>query len=149
MVIRLMCVLSLFCAGAAMAAADDKGDAKKEFEKLKGTWKFTSMEMDGNPVPKSEDMPTITFDGDKFAVKAGGVVLQAGTQTIDPSKKPYTVDAKVTEGEGKGNTMLGIYKVDGDTLTACFDPTGKKRPTEFKTTAGSGHMLVTAKREKK
>lgn len=151
MVSRMMVAVAVLGVGTMMLAAarDDKTDAKKEFEKLKGVWKFTSMEMDGKVVPKGDDLPTITFEGDKFTVKAGGAVVQAGTQTLDPSKKPFAVDAKVTEGEGKGTTMLGIYKVDGDTLTACFDPTGKKRPTEFKTTAGSGLMLVTAKREKK
>ncbi|MBO0697118.1 MAG: hypothetical protein J2P46_01870 [Zavarzinella sp.] len=56
----------------------------------------------------------------------------------DGSKKPKLVDATVTEGQGKGMTVLGIYERDWDTLRACFDIQGKKRPTEFKTTAGSG-----------
>jgi uncharacterized protein (TIGR03067 family) len=138
--------------GAVLAplAADDKSDAaKKDLDKLQGTWTFVSMERDGQAVPQGDPGPTITFDGDKFAVKAGDQVLQAGTQTVDPSKKPKAVDSKVTEGEGKGTTMLGIYEIDGDSLKACFDTEGKKRPTEFKTAAGSGHMLVVLKRAKK
>ena len=132
----------------APATADDKTD-KTDLDKLQGTWKFASMEQDGQPGPKGDDTPTITFERDKFTVKAGGQVVQAGTQVLDAGKKPKAVDATVTEGEGKGTTMLGIYELDGDTLKACFDPQGKKRPTEFKSAAGSGHMLVVMKREKK
>ena len=144
----------VFALGAALlgagleATADDKTD-KTDLDKLQGTWKFVSMEQDGQPAPKGEEMGTITFEKDKFTVKAGGQVLQAGTQVLDATKKPKAVDATVTEGEGKGTTMLGIYELDGDNLKACFDPQGKKRPTEFKTAAGSGHMLVVLKREKK
>ena len=145
-------VLALLCASVALApvAAEEKDDAaKKELAKFKGTWKFVSMERDGKEEPKSEEMPTITFDGDKFTVKVGDKVVQAGTQKLDHSKKPKTVDATISEGEGKGTTMLGIYEIDGDTMKACFDPQGKKRPTEFKTTADSGCFLAVVKRADK
>ena len=134
---------------AGMPAVADEKDAKTDKDKLQGTWKFTSMERAGQVTPQGDEAPTITFDGDKFTVKGGDAVLQAGTQTLDSSKKPKTVDAKVTEGEQKGTTMLGIYELDGDTLKACFDMSGKKRPTEFKTEAGTDLMLVVMKRVKK
>jgi uncharacterized protein (TIGR03067 family) len=146
---RILFTLAAALMGAALAAVPASAEEKKDLDKLQGTWKFTSMEHDGQPAPKGEDMPTITFEKDKFTVKdPSGKVLQAGTQVLDDGKKPKTVDAKVTEGEGNGTTMLGIYELDGDTLKACFDPQGKKRPTELKSTAGSGHMLVVLKREK-
>jgi uncharacterized protein (TIGR03067 family) len=126
------------------AFADETSDR----DKLQGTWEFVSMKMDGQPALKMDPPGTITFDGDKFTVKIGGMVVQAGTQTLDTSKKPHAVDAKIAEGEGKGMTQLGIYEIDGDTMKACFDVNGKKRPTEFKSTAGSGTMLVVCKRKK-
>jgi len=145
---RLALVLGV--ALLASAAADDKSDAaKKDLDKLQGTWTFVSMESNGQAVPQGDPAPAITFEGNKFTVKAGDAVLQAGTQTLDPGKKPKEVDSTVTEGEGKGTTMLGIYELDGDHLKACFDTQGKKRPTEFKTAADSGHMLVVLKRAKK
>ena len=135
---------------AALAVTPATADEKTDLDRLQGTWKFTSMEQDGQPAPKGEDLPTITFEKDRFTVKGpDGQVLQAGTQVLDAGKRPKTVDATVTEGEGKGTTMLGIYELDGDNLKACFDTAGKKRPTEFKTAAGSGHMLVVMKRAKK
>lgn len=146
---RTRLAFALTAALLAPAVADDKTEAaKKDSAKLQGTWDFVSMELDGQPVPKAEIPQTITFDGNKFAVKAADKVVQAGTQTLDPTQKPKTVDAPVTEGQGQGTTMLGIYEVDGDTLKACFDVFGKKRPTEFKTAAGTGHMLAVMKRRK-
>lgn len=135
----------LLTVGASLSPADEKKDS----DKLQGTWTFVSMERGGQAMAQGDPAPTITFDGDKFTVKAGDTVLQAGTNVFDSKQKPKTVDAKVSEGEGKGTTMLGIYEIDGDNLKACFDMEGKKRPTEFKSTAGDGYMLVVLKRAKK
>ena len=73
--------------------------------------------------------------------------IQAGTHKFDPDKKPPQVDAVVTEGEDKGNTMLGIYELKGDTMKVCFDPTGKERPTSF--TPNEGQFGGVVKRAKK
>ena len=35
-----------------------------------------------------------------------------------------------------------IYEISGDTLRVCFDPEGKKRPTEFKGASGSQTLVV-------
>ena len=152
MVKRMALVLALLGAWATVlpVAAEDKDDSgKNDLKKFQGTWTFVSMEQDGKQQPKGDEPQTITFEGDKFTVKMGDKIVQAGTQKLDPSKKPKAVDAAITEGEGKGTTMLGIYAVEGDTIKACFDPQGKKRPTEFKSAAGSGNMLAVIKRADK
>ena len=58
------------------------------------------------------------------------------------------MDSKVTDGPNKGSVYLCIYEIDGDTLKVCFDPEGKKRPTEFKGESGA-QTLVVYKRVKK
>jgi uncharacterized protein (TIGR03067 family) len=126
-------------------AEDTGADVLK---KLQGTWQFVSQEMDGKPRPKEElAKQTITFTGDKWTVRRDGEVVQAGTHKFDPAKKPAQVDAPVTEGEGKGDTMLGIYELKGDTLRVCFDPKGKKRPTDF--ASKSERMTAVVERQKK
>src|SRR5262249_26183745 len=91
----------------------------------------------------------VIFEGDKHTLKMGDKVVQAGTQKIDPSKSPKTIDVTMTEGPSKGAIMLGIYEIDGDTLKVCFDREGKKRPTEFKSPPGSQNFFNAHKRVKK
>ena len=94
-------------------------------------------------------MFVVTFEGDKHTVKKGDEVIQVGTQKLDPSKSPKTIDVTMTEGLNKGTVMLGIYEIDGDTLKVCFDAEGKKRPTEFKSAPGSQTFVNVHKRVKK
>ncbi|HYV39250.1 MAG TPA: TIGR03067 domain-containing protein [Gemmataceae bacterium] len=150
--ITLVVLLMLLCiSGSVLPAAQDKGGAAKtDLEKFQGTWVFVTTEEDGKPGPKfkrGSPIQTITFQGDKFEVKQNATVVQAGTQKLDPSKNPKTLDATVTEGEGKGTIQLGIYEMMGDSLRACFDRQGKSRPTEFKANAGSGYYLATVLRD--
>jgi len=124
---------------------DAAGDVQKQ---LQGTWKFVSQDVDGRARTKDElAKQTITFDGDKWTVRRDGKVVQAGTHKFDPDQKPPQVDAVVTEGEDKGNTMLGIYELKADALKVCFDPTGKERPADF--TGKAGRMKAVVEREKK
>jgi uncharacterized protein (TIGR03067 family) len=149
--VRLHRATILLCA-AAGAAAQEKGDpAKKEAELLQDTWNFVSVEQAGVKQPRrkrGEEFQTVTFRGDKFKVKRGDTVLQAGTHTFDPGKDPKTFDLTVSDGEGKGTVRPGIYEMSGDTLKVCFDPRGKQRPAAFESTAESGYTLAVLQRER-
>jgi uncharacterized protein (TIGR03067 family) len=72
-----------------------------------------------------------------------------GTTTVDATKSPKQLDIKGTDGPNKDKTLLCIYTLDGDTLTVCYDLSGKARPTEFKSTTGTQLFLATYKRVKK
>jgi uncharacterized protein (TIGR03067 family) len=148
--VTLFYALGLVVAGETSTRADDKADVEKELKKFHGIWTFESVEAGGKKAP-ADDLKglTITFAGDKYTVKKGDEVIQIGTQKLDPSKSPKTIDVTVTEGLKKGATMLGIYEIDGDTLKVCFDEEGKKRPTEFKSPAGSETFVNVHKRAKK
>src|SRR5262245_42344742 len=129
-------LVALFCTvgfAASGTLADDKADIEKEVKKFQGPWTIESSETGGQKIP-ADDLEglIVTFEGDKHNLKKGDAVIPVGTQTIDPSKSPKTSEVTMTEGPSKGAVMLGIYEIDGDTLKVCFDPQGKKRPTEFK-----------------
>jgi uncharacterized protein (TIGR03067 family) len=142
----------LFVVTGLAAADDDKDKAIKEDRKqYEGTWQAVSLEVDGYQTAE-DDAKKITVvneaDG-KWSVVVGGKAVARGTSEIDPTKKPKAVDLTVTEGDGKGQTALGIYEFKGDTRKVCLAPAGKERPTEFSSTAGSGHILAVLKRVKK
>ena len=147
--VALLCTLVLTASGETGARANDKADVEKELKKFQGTWTFESVEAGGKKLPADQFKGiTVTFAGDKYAVKKSDEVVEAATLKLDPSKSPKTLDAKVTDGPNKGALILGIYEISGDTLKVCFDPEGKKRPTEFKGLSG-GQTLVVHKRVKK
>jgi uncharacterized protein (TIGR03067 family) len=146
----LFCAVGFTASGGSGALADDKADLEKEVKKFQGAWTFESSVSGGKELP-ADDLKGIilTFEGDKHTLKKGDEVIQVGTQKIDPSKSPKTIDVTMTEGPNKGKVMLGIYEIDDTTLKVCFDPQGKKRPTEFKSAAGSENFVNVHKRVKK
>jgi uncharacterized protein (TIGR03067 family) len=149
-----LAVVSLFTGVGLLAAADDAKEAavKKDLEAMKGTWTVVSAERDGKKIADAQlQGVTVTFDADgKVSAQRQGQTLFEGTVTIDPTKKPKTVDTTQTsEGDNKGKTALGIYELEGDTMKICSADFGKERPTEFSSKPGSGHFLRVYKREKK
>src|SRR5262249_25654996 len=92
----------------------------------------------------------LAFKGDEFSAKRGGEVILKGTFKVDSSQKPKSIDMRIEEGhdEHQGLTSWGIYELEGDELTWCFDEPGSgKRPKAFVTEEGTSIQLVKLKRE--
>jgi uncharacterized protein (TIGR03067 family) len=143
-----MRALMIVAVGLLVAADDPKEEAKKELEKLKGTWQITAAEREGQ---KTDDLnkSKLVVTGDTFTVEENGKELFKGSVKLDPSKKPKTIDWMIMDGDGKGKTALGIYTLDGDNLQLCWGQPGKERPSGFTAKAGTRDLLVVLKREKK
>jgi uncharacterized protein (TIGR03067 family) len=117
-------------------------------KELAGTWQAVAYALDGNKA-SADDMKKVQLvidaDGNASARRDGEVFI-AGTTDIDPTKSPMTLDISYTEGDIKGKTVLGIYKIDDDILTMCRAGPGHPRPSEFVSSPGSGLTLMTYKR---
>lgn len=138
--------------GILIAVDTPKGDAaKEELKLLEGSWLCESV-YDGTekePTPKKElKKITLAINGDKM-VQKDGEHSESGTIKIDPSQKPKKIDVTLLDGPKKGKTGLGIYRLDGDTLTMCLSVPGKDRPSDFPDKPGPGQITTVWKRAKR
>ena len=137
----------LLLTGLLVAADDAKDATKKELAKFTGTWKIESVEVDGNK-PGAEvfkDWKLVIKD-DQFTFHDGKMTTK-GQFKVDVTKKPKTIDITFTDGPEKGQTLIGIYELEGDTYKVCLSM-NKDRPKELASKAGSGHILEVFKRQK-
>src|SRR5205085_11572527 len=74
-----------------LLAADD---AKKDKERLQGSWRPVSGEQGGKAQENAKEH-LLTFDGDTFTIKRGDQLFVKGTFTLDPSRTPKAITMKV------------------------------------------------------
>lgn len=134
----------------ATGFADDTKDEaiRKDRKRIQGTWQVTTLSINGNK-SKDEDAKKITVvngDDGTWSIRSEGKEISKGTSAFDPTKKPKTIDFTPTEGGGKGDRFLGIYRLGKNARKLCFAPAGKDRPTEFSSTPENQQILVTFER---
>jgi uncharacterized protein (TIGR03067 family) len=142
----------------AAAPTSDKESIKEETNKLDGTWTLVILEEYGEEIPReSYDFKFILSKG-KIIRRGKRVLL--GLRLGGESKGAYELGSKgdfktidITFNDPLNERKIGvaepgIYVLEGDTLKICMDPTGKKRPTEFKTTAEYPTVLLVLRKEK-
>jgi uncharacterized protein (TIGR03067 family) len=140
----------LLCIGLAVGAslnafaAGSPDDAKA----VQGDWKPAKAELAGQPMTEVVlKSISLKLDHGKYEVFVGGAP-DRGTYTLDSTTKPKSMTITGTEGPNHGRTFPAIYELKGDTLRICYDLSGAKRPTEFKSIAGTRLYLVTYNRKK-
>jgi uncharacterized protein (TIGR03067 family) len=123
---------------------------KAERKRLAGTWHAVSYALSGEKA-RDEDMKKvkliIDLDGNTRAQQEGKTFIASATG-IDPTRDPKFIDIAFTQGDPRGRTSLGIYKLEGDVLTICRSTPGQPRPERFSSEPGSGHTLMSYRREK-
>ena len=139
-------VLMLVTAGVLVAADATEDAAKKDQDRLQGTWKVASATKGGKEAPadRLKEM-RLVVQGDKMTVRDGTRDEEA-TFTLTPDQKPAAIDVK--PGRASRKTILGIYRLEGDALKMCWSREGE-RPREFASPEGSDAILLVLKREKK
>jgi len=125
-------------------AAESIGDDKA----IQGRWKPVTAQLGGQPMPDAI-LKTISLkltDG-KYEAFVGDEP-DRGTYSLDSGSSPKGMTVVGTEGPNRGRTFPAIYELNGDTLRICYDLSGAKRPSEFKSLPGTKLYLVTYNRKK-
>jgi RNA polymerase sigma factor (sigma-70 family) len=149
-------------AGQAPANPDDKrqpnpADAKKEQDKLQGTWLVVGVEEEGKAIPEQElkeAKETFVVKGGQMTYCRDGKVQITMKFVLAPGEPPNWMELEFTEGNDKGHANHAIYELDGDKLKIRMNdkfggnsPT--ERPADFSTTEGKEAVLFILKRETK
>ena len=102
---------------------------------LQGDWTMVSASINGAAYQTTGTRHVV---GDTTTVIVNGQLLMQAIFTLDPSTSPKSIDYQVIGGALEGSHMVGIYRLDGGTLTFCMTSPGGTRPTEFETASGDG-----------
>jgi uncharacterized protein (TIGR03067 family) len=141
---HFVCICLAVAASLRGLAADPPDDAKA----VQGSWTPAKAELAGQPMADAVlKSISVKLDHGKYEVFVGDEP-DRGTYTMDATSKPKSMTITGTEGPNQGKTFPAIYELNGDTLRVCYDLSGAKRPTEFKSVAGTRLYLVTYHRKK-
>jgi uncharacterized protein (TIGR03067 family) len=136
---------SLFVGLVLAVGAPGPKDSKADPPKVEGDWVQESYVLGGTDSDREK--------GRVFRFTDGKLVMVGRSEDIgyklDPKPNPPHIDL-IPIGKENGDPILGIYKLDGDTLMICFPKGGRaERPTKFESPAGTRIVLLTLKRQTK
>jgi uncharacterized protein (TIGR03067 family) len=129
------------------SATGAPGEVDKELEKLQGEWTAVYHEFRGIGF-KAGEFPAVNFTikEDKWISKAHPNTVI--TITLNVSAEPKHFDRKYAGGQFDGKLFLGIYKLEGDTLTILDNTGEKEHPKGFSTKDNSALKLYVFQRTK-
>ena len=132
--------------GAAQAGKPGAPAMSKLLASVQGIWVFTHM--NGEDVTGSGQEIAVTITDNKYVQTVNGQVVEHGTFKLDDTKKPWTIDIVIVEGDDAGKTQLGVVQLSGDTMVGKLADAGlTTRPTDFAQSEGA--FAFTAVRRKK
>jgi uncharacterized protein (TIGR03067 family) len=137
---QVMMALSFLVAGDRT-----KDPAKRDLERLLGTWLLVGGEDKGQPFGEEEargEKESVIFSGDNMTLVQG-----QGRDTwavrLDPGKNPAWIDLIYPGGQKVNHA---IYRLDGDRLTVCVSRkhnpnSSEERPARFTTRRANNKNL--------
>jgi uncharacterized protein (TIGR03067 family) len=138
---RIFVLLILLVASSGHSADTKDPPPDPDLQKLQGKWRLTYHSVAG-----IEETIGVVWElavkDDKYTLKADNTTT-TGTIKLDSSKKPKQMEYTAENDDDTMGTFIGIYELDGDTYRTCDVEKGKDdRPTEFKTKAKTGQVVV-------
>lgn len=122
----------------------DTAAAQDTEASIQGIWQIVSLQDGGRTAPDEVlEGAQWLITGDKIVQKGGGQTMEL-SYVLDPSETPHWIDLKHDD-----RRMLGIYKLEGDTLTVCFsEGRNEERSTAFESQPESvNDVLIVFRRE--
>jgi uncharacterized protein (TIGR03067 family) len=136
MAARLMAVaVAVLAVAFAPAPLPRRGQPSlsDELKRLQGTWVRESHHLEGLPLSAGPEY-TVEIEGDRLRCVHSGKMTAEWRLLLDPK------DRGIFDLQSKdGSIVLGIYRLEGDTLTHCYRNSGAEtRPVDFTPRAGVG-----------
>ncbi len=118
--------------------------AKSDVGLLQGDW--APLEIVANGEKASEDALSkihLKIKGNEYFLETNNGPSQGSFKISENDNNPRSMDVTTQSGD----ELPAIYEISGDTFKACYAVNGAARPTEFKSTEGSDHVLAVYKRK--
>lgn len=121
---------------------------QKEQQALAGNWQADASLGGGGPVADVLG-DQFQFSGDDLTVRRSQRSRLKAVFRLDPSKEPKQIELIITQspdGMWDGQTIRGIYQLQGDTLRWCSSLPNHPRPQGFSPVEGSSQTSIVLRR---
>ncbi len=136
------------CKPMTSEATSKKSSIEDDARNIQGSWTATSWTFSGRELPIA-DLPaeersflSASFQGNRWMIRREGKSAEEFTRfELLPDKQPKQIKMQVNEADG---VALGIYRLEGDTLTICMrvDEKADTPPVGFLPLRGSHEVLL-------
>jgi uncharacterized protein (TIGR03067 family) len=93
-------------------------------DSLQGHWRITTM--NGTAIPSTAGEFALVIEGARYRQVIKGEVTEEGTLTLDGLTTPMKIDLNITSGVDAGAGQLGVFRVEGDTLSLSLNVAGNR-----------------------
>jgi uncharacterized protein (TIGR03067 family) len=133
---RFVAVFAILAVSLGGLVRADEKEKEKDAKELDGTYKIASAEQNGKFAEKATiDTVTVTIKGNEFVLSSAPDDKKVSKIKLTPDAKLALIDFMPQDGELKGKTIPGIYKLEKGELTVAMNESGE-RPKEFKSDNG-------------
>jgi uncharacterized protein (TIGR03067 family) len=127
------------------------GDNESDVGSLQGTWKVLPVISGNKEKDAALSRCLLEVKRNKYLWHNGTLPEAGGKFKLRPDLKPKQIDLYGDNAENPDLPRLGIYKLENDRLTMCWEcfPFMPVRPSEFKVDEPNERTLVVLQRMKK